>query len=87
MGLLVKGKWQNEVQDEKTIKMDGPIRDWIKRDGKPYEDKKAYPAEKGRYHLYVSLACPWASRALMAMKIKGLEDLVGPFYCKPNNER
>lgn len=83
MGLLVKGKWQNEIQDEKSIKMDGPIRDWITKDGKPYGDKKTYPAEKGRYHLYVSLACPWASRSLMVRKIKGLEDLVGLSIVNP----
>jgi glutathionyl-hydroquinone reductase len=47
------------------------FRDWIST------DKGAkFPAEKGRYHLYVNYACPWATRALIARKLKGLEDIV-----------
>ncbi|XP_003728137.1 uncharacterized protein LOC576373 [Strongylocentrotus purpuratus] len=46
------------------------FRDWITADGK-------FQPEKDRYHLYVSLACPWASRTLIARKLKGLEDAVG----------
>ncbi|KAK3048010.1 hypothetical protein LTS18_013022, partial [Coniosporium uncinatum] len=42
------------------------------------EDKEGaeFPAEKGRYHLYVSYACPWAHRALIVRKLKGLEDFI-----------
>lgn len=36
-----------------------------------------FPPEKGRYHLYVSLACPWAHRTLIVRKLKGLEDFIG----------
>ncbi len=48
------------------------FRDWIKKDG-----STPYAPEKGRYHLYVSYACPWASRTLMVRKLKGLEDVIG----------
>jgi putative glutathione S-transferase len=47
------------------------FRDWISRDA-----NAKYPAEKGRYHLYVSYACPWACRTLIARKLKGLEDFI-----------
>ncbi|GAB1318731.1 S-glutathionyl-(chloro)hydroquinone reductase [Madurella fahalii] len=47
------------------------FRNWISR-----EKGAQYPPEKGRYHLYVSYACPWASRTLIARKLKGLEDII-----------
>jgi putative glutathione S-transferase len=47
------------------------FRDWISR-----EPGAKYPPEKGRYHLYVSYACPWAHRTLIARKLKGLDDIV-----------
>ncbi|KAG6221347.1 hypothetical protein E4U26_006067 [Claviceps purpurea] len=47
------------------------FRDWISRD-----EGAKYPAEAGRYHLYVSYACPWAHRTLIARKLKGLEDII-----------
>ena len=47
------------------------FREWISVDG-----STAYPAVAGRYHLYVSLACPWASRTLIFRKLKGLEDAI-----------
>nr|POE51856.1 glutathione s-transferase omega-like 2 [Quercus suber] len=49
------------------------FRDWIEKD-----PKAKFPAEKGRYHLYVSYACPWAHRALIVRQLKGLEDFI-PF--------
>ena len=45
--------------------------------------RHAYPAEAGRYHLYVSLACPWASRTVIFRKLKGLEDAVGMTVVDP----
>jgi putative glutathione S-transferase len=47
------------------------FRDWISR-----EPGAQYPPEKGRYHLYVSYACPWACRTLIARRLKGLQDIV-----------
>src|ERR1041384_5495847 len=48
------------------------FREWISNDG-----STVYPAAAGRYHLYVSLACPWASRTLIFRKLKGLEEAIG----------
>lgn len=82
MGILVKGVWQvddliKNKEDGKFIRPDSPFRDWITADGSPGpEGQKVYPAERGRYHLYVSLACPWAHRALIVRSLKGLEDMI-----------
>lgn len=48
------------------------FRDWVSTDG-----ATAYPAEADRYHLYVSLACPWASRTLIVRQLQGLENIIG----------
>jgi putative glutathione S-transferase len=48
------------------------FRDWVRDDG-----SSAYPPEAGRYHLYVSLACPWAHRAVIVRELKGLQDAIG----------
>ena len=54
------------------------FRDWVKHDGStPYEP------ERGRYHLYVSLACPWAQRTIILRKLKGLEDTIGMTVVDP----
>jgi len=54
------------------------FREWISNDG-----STPYPAAAGRYHLYVSLACPWASRTIIFRKIKGLEDAIGMTIVDP----
>src|ERR1700749_4583673 len=51
---------------------DDEFRDWVSSDG-----ATPYAAEAGRYHLYVSLACPWASRPVIVRKLKGIEDAIG----------
>src|SRR3954454_19933345 len=48
------------------------FREWISTDG-----STSYTAETSRYHLYVSLACPWASRTVIVRKLKGLESAIG----------
>ncbi|KJY83512.1 glutathionyl-hydroquinone reductase YqjG [Vibrio galatheae] len=73
MGKLVDGVWQDVWYDTKSsngkfIREDAGFRDWIEHS----PDAKFQP-ESGRYHLYVSLACPWAHRTLIFRKIKGLE--------------
>jgi putative glutathione S-transferase len=54
------------------------FRDWISKDG-----STPYPATAGRYHLYVSLACPWASRTVIFRKLKGLEHAIGMTVVDP----
>lgn len=73
MGLLVEGKWQDKWYDTdstggKFVRKESHFRNWIGADG--------FKAERGRYHLYVSLACPWAHRTLILRKLKGLEDFI-----------
>ncbi|OMJ90734.1 hypothetical protein SteCoe_6811 [Stentor coeruleus] len=76
MGLLVNGEWVNDSQsysnkDGKFVRTNSQFRNWITRDG-----SSGFPAEHGRYHLYVSLACPWAHRTLIMRKLKGLENSI-----------
>ena len=74
MGLLVDGKWQDKWYD--TSKNGGKFERQASkfRDNVINDEDAKYPVESGRYHLYVSLACPWAHRALIFRKLKGLEE-------------
>src|SRR3989442_4435706 len=54
------------------------FREWISNDG-----STPYPAAGGRYHLYVSLACPWASRTIIFRNLKGLADTIGMTILDP----
>ncbi len=78
MGLLVKGEWRDEWYDtEKTggefVRTDAAFRNWVTADGGPGPSGEGgFKAESGRYHLYVSYACPWAHRTLIFRTIKGL---------------
>ena len=82
MGLLVDGRWQDRWYDTGSTggrfeRTTTSFRDWITADGSPGpEGRKAFPAAAGRYHLYVSLACPWAHRTLIVRKLKKLEDVI-----------
>src|SRR5688500_1289273 len=82
MGLLVDGVWRDKWHDTDTsggkfVRAESGFRDWITRDGKPAEGRsRGFKAEPDRYHLYVSLACPWAHRTLIYRKLKKLEDLI-----------
>ncbi|VUD69064.1 Glutathionyl-hydroquinone reductase YqjG [Thalassocella blandensis] len=82
MGLLVEGKWQDRWYDTKSSKgrferSQSQFRHWVTRDGSAGPSGSAgFKAEAGRYHLYVSLACPWANRALIFRQLKGLEDMI-----------
>tara|TARA_R110002110_G_scaffold98779_13_gene252654 strand:- start:1579 stop:2553 length:975 start_codon:yes stop_codon:yes gene_type:complete len=80
MGLLVDGKWHDTWYD--TKKSDGAFerdaaqfRNWITQDGSAGPSGKGgFKAESGRYHLYVSYACPWAHRTLIFRQLKDLTD-------------
>lgn len=82
MGLLVGGKWQDSGYDTKGsdgefVRAQSQWRDWVTVDGTPADGRKrGFKAEPGRYHLYVSLACPWAHRTLIIRALKKLEDVI-----------
>ncbi|MDN6363093.1 MAG: glutathione S-transferase family protein, partial [Tetragenococcus koreensis] len=82
MGLLVDGKWYDQWYDTEStggrfIRSDSQFRNWVTKDGSAGPTGEGgFKAEPDRYHLYVSLACPWASRTLIVRKIKGLEDMI-----------
>ncbi len=83
MGLLVEGKWQDKWYDTgktggRFVRQDAAFRNWVTPDGAAGPTGDAgFKAEAGRYHLYVSLACPWAHRTLIFRKLKGLDDKIG----------
>ena len=89
MGLLVDGKWQDRWYDtDKTggrfVRQPSAFRNWVTSDGRPGPTGKGgFRAEAGRYHLYVSLACPWAHRTLIFRALKGLEDAVSVSVVNP----
>ncbi|MEQ8756788.1 MAG: glutathione S-transferase family protein [Coleofasciculus sp. G1-WW12-02] len=74
-GMLVNGQWTKEPyqQDPQGRFMRNPTKfhNWVSADG-----STGFKAESGRYHLYVSLACPWAHRTLIMRKLKGLEEAI-----------
>lgn len=67
-----------EQVDGAFVRQGDAFRDWVTADG-----RSGYPVESGRYHLYVSLACPWAHRTVIVRKLKGLEDAVGMTIVDP----
>jgi len=75
-GALVNGEWKTERQwqntDGRFVRSTTSFRDRVTADG-----CSGFPAEAGRYHLYVAWACPWAHRTAMMRTLKGLEDVVG----------
>ncbi|WP_230534145.1 glutathione S-transferase family protein [Microvirga roseola] len=83
MGMLVDGVWHDQWYDTKAtggrfVRKEAAFRNWVTRDGSPGPTGAGgFRAEPGRYHLYVSLACPWAHRTLVMRKLKGLEEMIG----------
>ncbi|SBS25127.1 Glutathionyl-hydroquinone reductase YqjG [Marinomonas aquimarina] len=79
MGLLIDGKWHDQWYDTKAtqgkfVRSQSQFRNWIvSPDQFDANDATHFPAESGRYHLYVSLACPWAHRTLIFRHLKQLE--------------
>ena len=82
MGLLVDGQWQDKWYDTKASegrfeREDAGFRNWVIADGSAGPSGiGGFKAEANRYHLYVSLACPWAHRTTIYRKLKGLEDMI-----------
>ncbi len=88
MGKLIEGVWHDVWYDTKStggkfVRTDAKFRNWVTADGTDAPHGKAYPAEAGRYHLYVSYACPWAHRTLIFRKLKGLEDMISLSVVNP----
>ncbi len=82
MGKLVEGVWHDIWYDTKStggkfVRTNAKFRNWITADGESAPSGEAFEAENGRYHLYVSYACPWAHRTLIMRKLKGLEEMIG----------
>ena len=76
MGLLVEGQWKDQWYDTKSTggafeRKESSFRNWVRADG-----STDFAPEAGRYHLYVSLACPWAHRTLIMRKLKKLESAI-----------
>lgn len=82
MGLLVDGQWQDKWYDTKSTggrfeRSESQFRNWVTADGEPGPTGEGgFRAERGRYHLYVSYACPWAHRTLVMRAWKGLEGAI-----------
>ena len=82
--MLIEGKWTKDWQpvqksdkDGRFVRQTSSFRNWITPDGAPGPTGEGgFEAEAGRYRLYVALICPWASRTLIARKLKGLEEII-----------
>lgn len=89
--MLVNGKWTQDWQPVQAtdtkggfVRQTSGFRHWVTPDGAAGPTGEGgFRAEAGRYHLYVALICPWASRTLMARRLKGLEDVVSVTVVDP----
>jgi putative glutathione S-transferase len=88
MGLLVDGVWQQDgdrTKDGHFVRPPTRFRNWVTPDGSAGRSGEAgFSAEAGRYHLYVSLACPWAHRTIIFRKLKGLENVISMSIVSPD---
>ena len=82
MGLLIDGQWRDQWYDTASsqgrfVRSESQFRNWITADGSAGPSGEGgFKAEPGRYHLYVSWACPWAHRTIIYRRLKGLEKLI-----------
>ncbi len=90
MGHLIDGTWRDQPiiaasTDGKFVRSASQFRNWITADGRPgHTGTDGFAAESGRYHLYVSYACPWAHRTLIFRALKGLEDHISISVVHPD---
>lgn len=89
MGLLIRGEWHNqwyqtEENKGKFVREEAKFRNWITPSGEPGpRGKGGFKAEADRYHLYVSLACPWAHRTLIFRRLKDLDEIIDVSVVSP----
>lgn len=87
MGLLINGKWHDQwytSKDGEFVRENAQYRNWVTADGQPGPSGKGgFAAESERYHLFVSLACPWAHRTLIFRHLKDLEKHIGVTIVDP----
>ncbi|MFL0808460.1 MAG: glutathione S-transferase family protein [Oceanobacter sp.] len=89
MGLLVDGQWVDHWYDTEStngrfVRSESRFRNWVTADGAPGPTGEGgFAAEAGRYHLYVSLACPWAHRTLIFRSLKGLASMISVSVVHP----
>ena len=77
--MATKAQFPEEQSDDGEFqRQEDAFRDWVSSDG-----STAFPAVSGRYHLYISLACPWASRTLIVRNLKGLQAAIGVTVVDP----
>jgi putative glutathione S-transferase len=76
--MTAQAQFPREQSGGRFVRQDDAFRGWVKADG-----RSGYPVEAGRYHLYVSLACPWAHRTIVVRALKRLEDAVGMTVVDP----
>ncbi len=77
--MTARAQFPKEQSEQGSFqRQESAFRGWVRRDG-----STEFPPEAGRYHLYVSLACPWAHRTIIFRKLKRLEDVVGMTVVDP----
>src|SRR5882757_3930233 len=88
-GELIDGVWHTRFHNTKATggrfqRTEPKFRNWVTADGSAGSSGcGGFAAARGRYHLYVSLACPWAHRTVIFRKLKGLEDTIGMTVVDP----
>lgn len=89
MGLIQNGKWvdqwyDTDGNDGEFRRQESGFRNWLTQQGEAGPNgEPGFAAEKGRYHLYVSLACPWAHRTLIFRELKALQDFIDVTVVEP----
>src|ERR1700729_4396913 len=87
MGMLVEGKWHEDgarTKDGHFIRPSSVFRNFVTPDGSPGPTGNGgFAAEAGRYHLYISLACPWAHRTLIFRSLKQLDNVISVSLADP----
>lgn len=90
MGLLIDGQWHDQWYDTGATggafkRAEAKFRNWVTADGSAgISGGDGFKAKSGRYHLYVSLACPWAHRTLIFRQLKSLQDHIGVSVVHPD---